>query len=524
MTQIKYLEGHGISQEYKEKFELIETGEYVSIPVKDIEGNLLFIKTRNLNPNEPKFRNASGSKNTLFNASTLKNKSYVIICGGEIDCIRLSQESFSAVTATTGEGAFEKEWIPLFAGKQVFLLMDNDRAGIEATGRLFEIFPDAKSIQWPDEIKDSCEYFIKYNHADFLAIAKQALTYSQWQEKYPEYKSKSHTYNNSDSLTLPLGIIKASELIDKVFPPNKWLVENLVPSNGITCISGKPKAGKSIFTLYLAISIATGKSLLNKYDLETCPVLFISKEDPQRLLKERINALSLTKDLPLYFCTDTKLFLDSEEYIEELQRIIQEKNIKVLIFDSFRRIFKGEENSSQVISEVHNQFKTLLKNEELSIIFIHHHGKEGFFKRDYGDKLRGSSDILAMLDSLLIIDRTDSETIKLTQGALRSDKPIDPIVVKFPDFNSDNPTFEYLGVVQEETEKIEQAKEDILETIEEGSKNQKEIIEILSLKKYKPTTIKNALKELTENKKLDFIKEGNKKYYLLPPDNEEVSS
>lgn len=334
-------------------------------------------------------------------------------------------------------------------------------------------------------------------------------------KKFNLPKSINHSIYNNDFLTNDLKVTSFSELLTKEFPANRWLVNKLIPFNGISCISGKPKVGKSILTLHLAICIASGIKFLDEFESEQGGVLLISKEDPEWLIQERIKALTSQTDLPIKFLTDPQLFLDSDKYINQIISIVEQNNLKVIIIDSFRRIFKGDENSSQVVAEVHNIFKTLLE-KEITLIFIHHHGKEGFFKRDAGDQLRGSSDILAMLDSLLMVERKDIERLKITQPVLRAAKPIEPLLVQFPDLDSGNSIFKFLGYIEEDKEKIELAKEDVLALLQQGKYNQSTIIKNLSTNdKHKATTIKNAIKELYQSKRINCTTEGKEKIYFL---------
>lgn len=327
-------------------------------------------------------------------------------------------------------------------------------------------------------------------------------------------RSENRSIYSNDRATekVPLETISLGKLREIEFPPNKWIVDGLIPQNGITCISGKPKVGKSLFSLSLAGSIASGTLFLDKFEVETGGVLVISKEDPLRLIKERTSTSFFT-DKPIYFCTTAQLLLDSDTYISEIIGIIREHDIKVIIIDSFRRIFRGEENSSQSISQVHNIFKMLLK-ENISIIFIHHHSKDGFFKKEDTDKLRGSSDILAMLDSLIILERKSEDKIKITQAALRSDKPLKPFLIRIPNFTEEDPSFKFVDFVEEDKEKKFIAKEDILNFLQGAEYNQTEIINnLIALNKYRQTTIKEALAELVEEQEISFRSSGNQKIY-----------
>lgn len=333
-------------------------------------------------------------------------------------------------------------------------------------------------------------------------------------------RSISQSIYSSDRLTdsLSLESISLSDLISMDFPESKWVVDKLISENGINCISGKPKSGKSLLCLHLALSVASGRKFLGEFDVQQGAVLLITKEDPKRLIKERVQRFLEDKvdldSFPIRICTENNFYLDNDKWLPLIKKEIEEKNVKLIIIDSFRRIFKGEENSSQVITEVHSRLKEIQKLG-VTIVFIHHHGKEGFFKRDNPDKLRGSSDILAMLDSLLAIDKLDADRLKISQAVLRSDKPIEPFIVKF-NSTSSLWKYEFLGTAEIETEKLNEAKEDICEILKQGDKFQNELIEaMIETKKYGRTTIKNALSKLEEEKLIKRDIEGKKKICRL---------
>lgn len=336
-------------------------------------------------------------------------------------------------------------------------------------------------------------------------------------------RSNSQSIYSSDPLTdsTSLKSVSLSELVLMDFPESKWIVDKLISENGINCISGKPKSGKSLLCLHLAICVASGNRFLGEFNVQQEAVLLITKEDPKRLIKERVQRFwgeEVELDsLPVRICTENNLFLDNDKWLPAIKKEITEKNVKLVIIDSFRRIFKGEENSSQVISEVHTRLKEIQKLG-VTIIFVHHHGKEGFFKRDNPDKLRGSSDILAMLDSLLVIDKLDVDRLKISQAVLRSDRPIGPFVVKFD--SSISPwKYEFIGYSNIEVEKLDEAKKDICETLKQGYKYQNDLIEaMVETKKYGDTTIKNAIKELEQAKLIERQLEGKRKICRLVKD------
>jgi len=326
-------------------------------------------------------------------------------------------------------------------------------------------------------------------------------------------KSKVNGIYSSDYLTLEeLGIISLNSLYSTEFPEPRWLIDKILPYNGITAISGVPKTGKSMLSLHLARCISTGSRFLGEFDTQQGGVLIINKEDPLRLIQERFKSLDQNGNLPVYFCTYNNLYLDTDKYIDSLIEFIKQNDIKLVIFDSFRRIFKGEENSSQVISEVHSRLKKLIENKDLSILFIHHHGKEGMFKRrNIAEKLRGSSDILAMLDCLLVVETKDNETLTITQAALRQDKPLQPFSIN----RKADGSFEFMEHLESEKEIAEEIKELILDFLKDDPKITTEILAYSAQAGYRETTSKYALKELLISKKVNRDKSSRPYKYFL---------
>ena len=308
-----------------------------------------------------------------------------------------------------------------------------------------------------------------------------------------------------------------SEFINIEFPPHSWLIDHLIPIGGITCISGRPKVGKSLFSLFLAVCLARGKKLFNQFQTLQSNVLYISKDEPASLTQSRLKKMTseTTDNFPITFLTEGLLSIEINEHMQQLKKIIDKNKCSVVVIDSFRRIFKGDENSSQVINDVQKQLRQLL-DLGITVIFIHHHGKEGFFKRSGGDKLRGSSDILAMLDSLIFVESAGEEKLKITQDVLRSDKPINPFVLQLNTLDPNKIELNFDVYIEPSEQKQEIACHDILNLLSEDNKqyNQSDLIKILSTKGiYGKTTIKTALKELEESRRVGVSIKGNQKIY-----------
>ena len=76
-------------------------------------------------------------------------------------------------------------------------------------------------------------------------------------------------------------VVDVSELQDKMLPPMKWLIDDLLPVGGVVMLSAKPKMGKSFLAIQLALSVASGDKFLG-FQARKHEVLYIDLETSQR--------------------------------------------------------------------------------------------------------------------------------------------------------------------------------------------------------------------------------------------------
>lgn len=317
-----------------------------------------------------------------------------------------------------------------------------------------------------------------------------------------------------------------SELMLKEFENTVWTVEKLVPSQGITAISGAPAAYKTWFTLDMALKIASGDILFDKFTTEKSGVLFIDEENGERLLQQRFKKLNKNFELPIYFLSLMGFQL-SKDMVSNIIKIAKEKDIKVIIFDSLVRIHGADENDATKMAGVFKHIKELNK-EGLTVIFTHHNRKQGFFKGSPSQNMRGSSDILASVDCHLALEkRQKEEFITINQTKLRQEQEIKPF--KLGIISDENSfSFEYFGDVDEIQTKKGDCKEAIKEILEREAKPmyKKELFDSLRNGGLEIgySTFKITTKEMLEAEEI-FEKRGekNKIFCSLEPFNKTES-
>lgn len=127
-----------------------------AFPTYDINHNLVNISYR-VDPKYSHYKEGlesqkyvllPGSSSSIYGIEYLDKYDSFIYTGGQIDCLTLFQMGIPALGAL-GEASFKEEWVGYFEDKTLYLLLDNDEAGIRATERIVRMMPDAIPISWP---------------------------------------------------------------------------------------------------------------------------------------------------------------------------------------------------------------------------------------------------------------------------------------------------------------------------------------------------------------------------------------
>lgn len=331
-----------------------------------------------------------------------------------------------------------------------------------------------------------------------------------------EVNDKFQEIEDEEMKKKDMQFIELSELMQKKFPDTQWLVENLIPKNGITAISGSPASFKTWIILEIANKISAGIKLFNQYETQKCGVLIIDEENGERLLQTRFNMINVDiySNVHLSSLNNFKVQNDVDEVID----FCHSKNIELIIIDSLIRIHSNDENDAMKMAKVFTQLKKFNKTG-LTVIFTHHNRKKSFFqKKNSAEDMRGSSDILAALDTHIAIAR-ENEFISVYQTKSRYSNEIMPFKVEI--IKSDEKIeLSYHSQIDETQTKKEEAKKIIIEILKHENREMytKELIEMVKQgNQIGEKSIADALNEMSDKGDLNIRKgEQNKKYYYLP--------
>jgi len=205
-----------------------------------------------------------------------------------------------------------------------------------------------------------------------------------------------------------LPVVRASELESDA--GNKpWLIERLWSIQAVGFVSGPPKSFKTWTVLEMAVSVASGTPCFSAFPVHRSgPVLLYAAEDPMPALRLRLESLARNHGLGLdqvdiRVIRADSLRLDRSGDREKLAATIDLHRPALLILDPLVRLHSLDENQAGPMAELLSHLRALQRSSGTAIAIVHHSRKNG--AHSAGQSMRGSSDLYALVDSLVSLQR-----------------------------------------------------------------------------------------------------------------------
>lgn len=319
-----------------------------------------------------------------------------------------------------------------------------------------------------------------------------------------------------------LKILTCDELLSYEAQPEFFIINPLIPKEAITSITADSGKGKSLFALILAYCMASGITLFDKYEVEKSNVLIIDQEMNKNEIVGRFKKI-VEKNVSIDYVVDQKFLINDLKNFLTLKEKILEKKYDVVIFDTFTEIHDSEENDSGAMKIINRNMLQLIRLTGVTIIYLHHHRKLQKGERLSQSSSRGSSEIIAKVSSHLLLDSKSYRDefgnkvleITVSQEKARSSSRLEnKISFKIINDEIENKIrWQYLGEVEEKNKKIEEAKNAIINVLQNRPgvlvKDLEDELNIGS------NNIRIGLKELISENKIDLSKQGKANYYFL---------
>lgn len=248
--------------------------------------------------------------------------------------------------------------------------------------------------------------------------------------------------------------VSLSELILYSERPS-WMVEGIWMEKNVGWIAGVGKSYKTVLSLDLALSIASGTPFLDKYRvIESGPVLMVQEEDPLWRVAQRIRTMCQKKEIrlnrmgsdgddaliiessydsaPLYASVGGGFLFKDERALEHLERAIDRYRPKMVIIDPMFMVSAGiDEYKASEMVEPLNVIKGWRNNYECAFAIVHHYRKSAGSGQE---RLHGSHALYSWSENSLFVSRLQGSTI-IIERDIKDALIAEPVSVEFLDID-----------------------------------------------------------------------------------------
>ena len=210
-------------------------------------------------------------------------------------------------------------------------------------------------------------------------------------------------------MTKKLETVDAETLLSTPMSKTLFVVNGLV-SQGVNVISGASKIGKSWLMLWLALMVAQGLPVWGLPTLH-CGVLYLSLEDTQRRIKDRLYILTDNAPDNLYFAVTAGLIGGGlEEQVTDF--LTEHPDTKLVIIDTLQKVrdSRGSAGKTGMYGNDYDDIssiKRIADSFNISIVLVHHLRKLQDSDDPFND-VSGSTGIIGAADTNFILRRKRS--------------------------------------------------------------------------------------------------------------------
>lgn len=206
-----------------------------------------------------------------------------------------------------------------------------------------------------------------------------------------------------------LKTVDAETLLSTPMKKTMFIVDGLLPQ-GVSVLSGASKIGKSWLMLWLGLQISQGLPVWGM-STEQCDVLYLSLEDTQRRIKDRLYNLTDIAPINLHFAVMCGLIGSGlEEQINDFLK--DHPKTKLVIIDTLQKVrdSKGSAGKAGMYGNDYDDIssiKRIADENNIAVILVHHLRKlkDG---DDPFNEVSGSTGIIGAADTNYVLKRKRS--------------------------------------------------------------------------------------------------------------------
>lgn len=241
----------------------------------------------------------------------------------------------------------------------------------------------------------------------------------------------------------PSGLPRAIRALDvPPFQPPQWLIQDLLPLGLPSLIVGDGGTFKSSLALHIAGAIAGGYAVFDKYATLERPVLVVSAEDDLNTVAMRVEAFVAGHGWErkrvmnnLHLIATSEAALTSRAWMRHIRQECERIEPGLIVLDPWADLLGAEENSNTEVRPAIKYVRSLIADNNRSVLIVHHMGKAGPDKRTL-DRIRGASALPSAARAIFSLDWHDHavtvENVKMSRAEVLPKFVIERHIVSAP--------------------------------------------------------------------------------------------
>jgi len=349
----------------------------------------------------------NGTRRVLYDLPQLVRASEVLLLEGEKDCETVKALGFTATTMGS-VNQWKAEFAAWFKDKDVYICFDvgNEKQAARAASDITRVAKSVKILGLPgltEREQDITDWFERMGETSLDEKRTRLLDVVEKTRVFEPAASNPEAKPAGRALTL-------TEFLKKDVSPRDIFMDNWVEREHLTILAGPQKAGKSILSVNLGLSLAYGKDFLGFKVPHPRRVLYVQQEISEPAMLERLRQMtsrmtsSCSDNFMIENTAGNPLKLSTAAGRERLRKLLADNRPDLLILDPLSTFHDKEENSSTEMATVLETISELKSEFTVGILLIHHFGKPSLAVRKGSHRLRGSSVIGDRADSLIMLD------------------------------------------------------------------------------------------------------------------------
>lgn len=174
----------------------------------------------------------------------------------------------------------------------------------------------------------------------------------------------------------------------------RWLAAGRIPANDLTLLTGNGGSGKTEIAIQLAIAVPADLGDWLGCTVENGPALFLSCEEPEEEIRERVERICkhrgidpyALKDLHLFFPELDATWLGSADRAGQVRKTplliavegwIEQYRPRLIVIDSVAAVFDGEAIARRQVRAFLAMLRQIARSNDVAIVLLDHPSVRG---------------------------------------------------------------------------------------------------------------------------------------------------